>query len=57
MRSSTHGKALSASIHGQGSVPFASRSNRSAMARSPPPMQARQEHAGRLEPTSPNDRK
>jgi hypothetical protein len=31
---STHGKAFSGSIQGQGSVPFASRISRSAMVRS-----------------------
>ena len=34
IRSATHGNALSGSIQGQGSVPFASRISRSAMARS-----------------------
>jgi len=34
MRFSTHGKALSGSIQGQGSGPFANRVSRSAMVRS-----------------------
>ena len=34
LRCSTHGRALSGSIHGQGSLPLTSRNSRSAMARS-----------------------